>query len=223
MPFVRVLLVEDDRKLGPLLARILSGSGYTVVFRPTAAEAKSVRSDEIDIAVLDWMLPDEDGLRVCTHLRREGFEGPVLMLTARGEIRDRVHALDLGADDYLTKPFAMDELLARMRALLRRPPMMGALDAGELHFDVRRKNAFARGKYLELTAREFDLLLFLAQRAGTAVTKPQLLEAVWDTGEILPNVVEVQVSRLRDKLGEHAWMIETLRGVGYRLRTERET
>jgi DNA-binding response OmpR family regulator len=142
------------------------------------------------------------------------------MLTARGEIKDRVQALDQGVDDYLTKPFAMDELLARLRALLRRPPAMTVLELGELHIDVARRNAFGDGKLLELTAREFDLLVYLARRGGEVVTKAQLIESVWDAQEIVPNVVEVHVSRLRDKLGDRAWMLETVRGVGYRLRAE---
>jgi DNA-binding response OmpR family regulator len=143
----------------------------------------------------------------------------MLMLTARGEVHDRVHALDLGVDDYLTKPFAMDELLARLRALLRRPSMLAAVDVGEIHLDVGRRNAFAGGKLLELTGREFDLLLYLARRPEEPVTKVRLVQEVWDADEIVPNVVEVHVSRLRDKLGLHAWMIETIRGVGYRLRS----
>jgi DNA-binding response OmpR family regulator len=215
------LVVEDDKKLGPLLVRVLSANGYTVMFRPTAAEAKAVRTSDLDLAVVDWMLPDGDGLDVCTHLRRSQFDGPILMLTARGETKDRVHALDLGVDDYLTKPFAMDELLARLRALLRRPPLIASLEVGPLHLDIGQRNAFIGGKLVELTAREFDLLAYLARRPGHAVTKIELVENVWDAGEIVPNVVEVHVSRLRDKLGDHAWLVETVRSVGYRLRADR--
>jgi DNA-binding response OmpR family regulator len=219
---VHVLLVEDDRKLGPLLVRVLSASGYSVSLRANVAEAKAFIQEAIDLAIVDWMLPDGDGLEVCKHLRRESFDGPILMLTAKGEIKDRVQALDLGADDYLTKPFDMDELLARLRALGRRGPRIAALDVGTLHLDIGRRNAFADGKLLELTDREFDLLAYLARRSGQPVTKSELVEHVWDAAEVVPNVVEVHVSRLRDKLGEHAWMIETLRGTGYRMRTERE-
>lgn len=220
---VQVLLVEDDRKLGPLLARVLSTSGYAVTLKATAAEAKASSGASVDLAVIDWMLPDGDGLEICTHLRRNDFEGPILMLTARGETKDRVHALDLGFDDYLTKPFAMDELLARLRALVRRGPRIAAIDVGALHLDVGRRNAFAGGKLVELTQREFDLLVYLARRPGHPATKLELIENVWDAQEIVPNVVEVHVSRLRDKLGDHAWMIETLRGVGYQLRAEAPT
>jgi DNA-binding response OmpR family regulator len=218
---VRVLLVEDDRTLGPLLERVLSANGYVVSLRATAADARAVRDAELDLAIVDWMLPDGDGVEVCTHLRRNDFDGPILMLTARGETKDRVQALDLGVDDYLTKPFAMDELLARLRALVRRGARITTLDLGDLHLDIGRRNAFALGKFLELTDREFDLLSYLARRPGDPVTKAELVENVWDAEEIVPNVVEVHVSRLRDKLGEHAWMIETLRGVGYRLRAEK--
>lgn len=218
---VRVLLVEDDRKLGALLQRVLSANGYAVTLRPTAREAKASDGTELDVAVVDWMLGDGDGLEVCTHLRRVDYEGPILMLTARGETKDRVHALDLGVDDYLTKPFAMDELLARLRALLRRPRRIGGFDAGAIHIDIGRRLAFVSGALVELTGRELDLLVQLAKRAGTPVTKEELIERVWQADEIVPNVVEVHVSRLRDKLGDHAWMVETVRGKGYRLRTER--
>ncbi len=219
---MHVLLVEDDRKLGPLLVRVLAASGHTVALRSTVAEAKVVVGDELDLAILDWMLPDGDGLEVCKHLRRGGFEGPILMLTARGEIKDRVQALDLGADDYMTKPFAMDELLARLRALSRRAPRIDELDVGPLHLDIGRRNAFADGRLLELTDREFELLAYLARRSGQPVSKADLVEHVWDASEVVANVVEVHVSRLRDKLGAHSWMIETVRGTGYQLRTERE-
>ncbi len=217
---MRLLLVEDDPKLGPLLARVLASSGYEVRLAASAAQARLVRGDEIELAVVDWMLPDGDGLEVCTSLRRAEFDGPILMLTARAETKDRVHALDAGVDDYLAKPFDMDELLARLRALLRRGPRITRFDVGPLHVDIGRRNAFARGKLLELTGREFDLLAYLARRAGSTVPKQELLDSVWDAGEIVPNVVEVHISRLRDKLGGDADLVETVRGQGYRLRRE---
>lgn len=222
MPPVRVLLVEDDRKLGPLLVRVLESGGYDVALRPTLAEARGVRAADVDLAVVDRVLPDGDGLDLCTHLRRAEFEGPILMLTARGEVRDRVHALDAGVDDYLTKPFAMEELFARIRALLRRGPKLATLDVSPIHIDLGRRNAFLRGKLLLLTDRELALLAYLARRAGDPVKKPDLIENVWDAEEIVANVVEVHISRLRDKLGDDAWMVETVRNVGYRLRDTRE-
>lgn len=217
---VHVLLVEDDPKLGPLLARGLGESGHRVALRPTVAEARAFDPSATDLAIVDWMLPDGDGLEVCTLLRRADFDGPILMLTARGEVKDRVQALDLGVDDYLTKPFAMDELLARLRALGRRGPRLATFDVGPIHLDVGRRNAFAGGKLLDLTAREFDVLAYLARRPGHAVSKAELVENVWDAAEVVPNVVEVHVSRLRDKLAAHASMIETVRGTGYVLRLE---
>lgn len=217
---MRLLLVEDDRKLGPLLERALASNGYEVRLARSAQEARDASREAFDVAVLDWMLPDGDGLEVCTHLRREDFDGPIVFLTARGETRERVHALDLGADDFVTKPFAMDELLARLRAVMRRGPRLALLDVGPLHVDLARRYAFVSGKLLELTEREFDLLAYLARRPGHAVAKADLVRDVWDAAEVVPNVVEVHVSRLRDKLGEHAWLIETVRGAGYRLRGE---
>jgi DNA-binding response OmpR family regulator len=217
---VRLLLVEDDPRLGPLLKRLLSTSGYIVTLAPSAASARAVTAQDFELAIVDWMLPDGDGLEVSTELRRANFEGPLLMLTARGETKDRVHALDLGADDYLTKPFATEELLARLRALLRRGPRILSFDAGPVHLDIGRRNAFARGRLLELTGREFDLLAYLARRAGQPISKAELVENVWEAAEIVPNVVEVHVSRLRDKLGADADLVETMRGRGYRFRTE---
>lgn len=220
MQLVRVLLVEDDPKLGDLLARVLSTHGYAVTLARNAAEARATPTTQHELVIVDWMLPDGDGLDVAVRLRRAGFEGPMLMLTARDQTKDRVQALDLGVDDYLSKPFAVSELLARLRALLRRPPRLGAMDAGPLHFDLLRRHVFADGRLLEVTTREFDLLLYLVRRSGETVSKVELIENVWDSDEIVPNVVEVHVSRLRDKLGKNASLVETVRGAGYRVRTE---
>lgn len=212
----RLLLVEDDPKLGRLLARLLRESGYEVELVTDVAGGKRAAKSAIDLAVIDRMLPDGDGLEICTELRRADFEGPILVLTARAETKDRVHGLDFGADDYLTKPFEVDELLARLRALLRRGPRLGAFDAGPLHVDVGRRNAFARGRLLALTERELDLLAYLARRDGQLVTRAELVEHVWPAGEVVANVIEVHISRLRDKLGEDAGLIHTVRGQGYR-------
>lgn len=217
---MRLLLVEDDPKLGPLLSRVLAANGYAVTLAPSAARARAIAATEIDLAVVDWMLPDGDGLEVSTELRRGDFEGPILVLTARGESKSRVQALDSGVDDYLTKPFDMDELLARLRALLRRGPRITCFDVGPLHLDMGRRMAFLRGRLIELTQRELDLLVYLARRVGRCVTKAELVDNVWEAAEIVPNVVEVHVSRLRDKLGRDAALIETVRGQGYRFRAE---
>jgi DNA-binding response OmpR family regulator len=217
---VHVLVVEDDPKLGPLLARVLESNDYQVTLARNASQARRVRASDVDLAVVDWMLPDGDGLVVSTELRRAGFERPILMLTARGEVHDRVYALDLGADDYLTKPFEIEELLARLRALVRRGPRLLALDRGPLHFDFGRRLVFVRDRFLDLTDREFDLLAYLSRRPGHTISKAELIEYVWEADEIVPNVVEVHVSRLRDKLGADAGLVETVRNQGYRLRDE---
>jgi len=218
----RVLIVEDDRHLGPLLVRVLASHGYEATLVASAASAKGPPSFHFDLAVVDWMLPDGDGLEVCTHLRRHRFEAPILMLTAKSEKKDRVRALDVVVDDYLTKPFDMDELLVRLRALARRSPQLATFDVGPIHIDLRQRYAFAGGVLLQLTVREFDLLAYLARCRDQAVPKTELLESVWEASELVPGVVEVCVSRLREKLGRHAWAIETIRGVGYRLRAEQD-
>lgn len=215
---VRLLLVEDDPKLGSLLERVLASHGYAVTLARSLAAARAHGAGDVELAVVDWMLPDGDGLDLCTHLRRGDFEGPILMLTARGETRDKVQALDLGADDYLTKPFDLEELLARLRALARRGARLVNLDVGPVHIDIPKRYAFLDGRLLALTARELDLLIYLARRAGQTVSKAELVENVWDADEIVANVVEVHVSRLRDKLGDAASLLETVRGQGYRLK-----
>lgn len=220
---MRLLILEDDPKLGPLLASVLGDNGYHPTLVASASAALALRSEEFEMAVIDRMLPDGDGLSVCVGLRRNGFEGAILMLTARAELKDRVHALDQGADDYLTKPFEIDELLARLRALARRGPRILAINAGPLHIDLGRRNAFLREALLPLTEREFDLLAHLCRHAGQVVTKAELLGSVWEAEEIVPNVVEVHLSRLRQKLGEDAGLIETIRKAGYRLRADDTT
>jgi DNA-binding response OmpR family regulator len=213
---LRLLLVEDDPKLGRLLARWLGDNDYVVELVTDVAGGKRAAKGAFDLAVIDRMLPDGDGLEICTELRRSDFEGPILILTARGETKDRVHGLDFGADDYLTKPFELDELLARLRAILRRGPRIATFEAGPIHVDVGRRNAFAHGRLLPLTERELDLLAYLARRDGQLVTRAELVEQVWPAGEVVANVVEVHISRLRDKLGADAALIQTVRGQGYR-------
>ena len=214
---VHLLLVEDDLKLGALLDRVLRDHGYRVTLQRTVAEVRALCNEDIELAIVDWMLPDGDGLEVCTALRRSEFEGAILMLTARGELADKVKALDSGADDYLTKPFELDELLARLRALKRRVSRAHELDAGPIHLDLRKRYAFVDGALLDLTSREYELLAYLVRKVGVVVSKLELLENVWEGGEVVVNAVEVHVSRLRDKLGAHARLIETVRGQGYRL------
>jgi DNA-binding response OmpR family regulator len=220
---VNVLLVEDDAKLAKLLAKVFREEGDAATVCARAADAKKLATEgDYDVIILDWMLPDGDGLGVCETLRRAGVSTPVLMLTARGEVADRVAGLRSGADDYLCKPFDVDELLARVEALLRRVASTPKLRVGELAFDRLGRRASIAGRPLDLTTREYTLLLYLAQHADTTVDRGALLGYVWQINfEPGTGLVEVIVSRLRDKLGPRAWMIETVRGAGYRLRKRR--
>lgn len=220
---VNVLIVEDDAKLSKLLAKVFREEGDAPTVCARADEALRVAAaGEFDVIILDWMLPDGEGPGVCEALRRAGVATPVLMLTARDEVADRVLGLRSGADDYLVKPFDVEELLARVEAILRRTAAVPEVRAGELTFDRLGRRASIAGRPLELTAREYALLLCLALRPDETVDRAALLAYVWQLNfEPGTGLVEVVVSRLRDKLGPHAWMIETLRGAGYRLRTRR--
>ena len=216
-----MLLVEDDVRLARFLERVLTEEGYAVDRCSSGADAvMQARASGYDLVLLDWMIPDLDGIEVCRQIRRSGSTVPILMLTARDQVSERVLGLEAGADDYVVKPFELEELLARIHALLRRSSGHAQLDLGPLHIDRAGRRALLDGKPLELTARELALLLHLAHRADRIVTKSELLTNVWSIRfDPESNVVEVHVSRLRDKLGGRQWMIETIRGRGYRLRT----
>lgn len=219
---MKALVIEDDAKVARLLVRALVEDGYTVDTCDTAEEArKQAVRVAYDLLVLDWMLPDGDGLAVCRALRADGCATPVMMLTARGELSERVLGLEAGADDYLVKPFYVEEFLARVRALQRRAGGGYArLRCGDLEIDRLDRKVTIAGRALELTGKEYALLLHLAFRPERVVTRSELLEGVWATRfDPGSNTVEVHVSHVRDKLAEHAWMIETVRGRGYRLRT----
>jgi DNA-binding response OmpR family regulator len=217
---VKVLLVEDDARLARFLSRVLSEEGYGVDLCASGADAaKQASASAYDLIVLDWMLPDLDGLSICRGLRGAGMTVPVLMLTARGEVRERVLGLEAGADDYLVKPFDVDELLARVHALLRRATGHARLRCGPLEVDRVARSVQLNGARVDLTSREYALLLHLLYHAGKVVTRSELLSRVWETHyDPSSNFVEVHISRLREKLGEGASMIETVRGMGYRLR-----
>jgi two-component system OmpR family response regulator len=218
-----VLLVEDDVKLSRAVARGLRHEGYAVdVASDGDAALLQAGVWQYDAIVLDVMLPRRDGLAVCAGLRERGCWAPVLMVTARGEIPDRVRGLDAGADDYLPKPFAFDELLARLRALLRRAPAErpARLEAGDLVVDPATRAVTRAGTPVELTAREFAVLEYLARHRGEAITRTRLLEHVWDENyEGSTNVVDVYIGYLRKKLEApfEGPLIRTLRGVGWTL------
>lgn len=217
----KILVVEDDRKLAELLGRVLTEDGYeTLTAHSKEAALVAIAAASPDLMVLDRMLPDGDGLELCAAFARAGRATPILVLTALGELGDRVEGLDRGADDYVIKPFEIPELLARIRALLRRSTAP-IRQIGGLRLDFRGRRVLTVGEPVDLTAREFDLLAHLVEAEGVVLSRAQLLSAVWgiqhDPGT---NLVEVHVSRLRSKLGASAVMIETVRGGGYRLRRE---
>ncbi|MFV0308179.1 MAG: response regulator transcription factor [Desertimonas sp.] len=220
---MRLLVVEDDRALGAVVARGLGEEGHAVDLVATALDAThAVESNDYDLVVLDLGLPDGDGVEVCRAMRAGGTMVPVLMLTARDEVTDKVAGLDAGADDYLTKPFHFPELAARVRALLRRPPNGHdvALEVGDLVVDMVTHQAWRGGEALSLTVRELAMLDYLARRAGEVVARRDLLEHVWDGDyDGLSNVIDVHVANLRRKLARAGSPdpIETVRGAGYRL------
>lgn len=220
---MKVLVVEDDAKVARFLGRVLREEGYAVDACATGEDAvKQASMGAYDVIILDWMLPDLDGLSVCRELRRAGLTTPILMLTARGEVGERVLGLEAGADDYLVKPFEIEELLARARALIRRASGFTRLRCSDLEIDRVGRRALLCGEPLDLTGREYALLLHLAHRQDRVATRSELLSQVWETSfDPGSNLVEVHISRLRDKLGHHAWMIETVRGSGYRLRSRK--
>ena len=219
---MKALVLDDDAKVARFVAQILREEGYAVDLSATGADALRLADlGGYEIIILDWMVPDVDGLSVCRELRRRGVVSPILMLSARGQVSEKVLGLETGADDYLTKPFEVDELVARLRALARRTVGYARVRCGEIEIDRVERRAFVAGKPLQLTQREMALLLRLALHGDKVVTRTDLLgnlfETSFDSGS---NILEVHVSRLRDKLGEHASLIETVRGVGYRLRSK---
>ena len=216
---MRVLVVEDARRLLDILTRSLREEGFVVDGAPTGAEALRLAAVvPYDAVVLDLRLPDMDGFDVCRRIREAGSASPILMLTARDALADRVRGLDTGADDYVTKPFEFPELFARIRALVRRGPgpRPVKLTLGALKLDPAAHTVELAGEPVELTAKEFLLLEYFLRHPGQALTRGRLKEHVWDhayQGD--SNVVDVYVRRLRGKVGEGT--IETVRGVGYRL------
>jgi two-component system OmpR family response regulator len=223
---VKILLVEDDAQTAQLIEDGLARSGYAVTRFARGSEAVlAVRGEPFDVAILDRMLPDIDGLAVLDAWREDGFRAPVLVLTALGAVADRVHGLERGADDYLVKPFAMDELLARTGALLRRSghhERPTEYHVGDLSLDLLLRRVRRGGRDVHLQPREFDLLVHLLHNAGQPVTRKMLLAAVWDIHfDPKTNFIDSHISRLRAKLRQRgADPIETLHGVGYRLRID---
>ncbi len=217
---IRVLLAEDDQTISEPLARALRREGYDVSVSADGLDALHAAGDNPDLVILDLGLPSMDGLEVCRRLRNEGRTAPVLILTARADEVDTVVGLDAGADDYVTKPFRLAELLARVRALLRRTPGGGADEVGGIRIDPQARRAYMNDDELQLTAKEFDLLRVLVREQGKVVSREQLMREVWETQWFgSTKTLDMHVSVLRKKLGDDAARpryITTVRGVGFR-------
>jgi DNA-binding response OmpR family regulator len=219
----RLLVVEDDRKVRRGLEAGLRDAGYEVVSAADGDTGNALAtSQSFDCLVIDLMLPGRDGLQLLADLRRAGLAAPVLILTARDAIEDRVAGLDAGADDYLVKPFALAELLARVRVMLRRgqPDRETVLRAADLEVDLLARSATRAGAAIELTHREFEVLAYLLRHKGRVVTRDMLGRDVWrEPGHALTNVIDVYINLLRRKLERPGLpaLIHTLRGVGYSL------
>ena len=220
---MRLLLIEDDRKAARLLAKGLQEEGFVVDVAPTGEDGEEKAAvNEYDLIVLDWVLPGKDGLAVCRALRERRSSIPILMLTARDSVADLVSGLSTGADDYLTKPFAFAELLARIRALLRRsrvaqPPVLRVADPA---LDPATRRVTRGDGPVTLTPREYAILEVLMRNAGEVVSRTRLAERVWDdASDVLDNLLDVHVSHLRTKIdhGASVPLIHTIRSVGYRL------
>ncbi len=223
---MRVLVVEDDPRLAALLARWLREKAWAVDLAATGdAAIYQAAITSYDVIILDVMLPKKTGLEVCAELRARGLRTPILMLTARDTIADRVAGLDTGADDYLTKPFELQELLARLRALLRRGPALtpSILTVADLVVDTSAQRAMRDGRDLALTTKEYALLEYLARHAGRVVPRAELSDHIWDENhDPTSNALEVYINRLRKKVdvtGARA-LIQTRRGAGYMLSAE---
>ncbi len=218
---MRILFAEDDARLGALVSRVLREEGHVVEWARDGHTADAhLEGGGFDLAILDVMMPGRDGFQVAAGRRERGDATPILLLTARGTVDDRVRGLDAGADDYLVKPFAMPELLARVRALGRRPSVTPSetLWVGTLALDTRARRASVAGQPVDLTAREYALLEHFLRNRGVVLSRTQILDRVWSYDyDGASNIVETYVRYLRRKLGPAGAMIRTVRGMGYRL------
>lgn len=222
---MRILVVEDQSKMSAFLKKGFSEVGYAVDIAESGVAAEAmVAESEYDLIVLDVMLPDQNGIDTARHIRRDGFEGPILMLTALSTTRDKVNGLDAGADDYLTKPYSFDELLARVRALLRRKSSKGGnsvLRFSDLELDLIARKATRQGQDIHLTAKEFSLLEYLLRNPERPLGRVQIAEHVWDIHfDSESNVIDVYINLLRKKVDAPFGkkLIHTVVGVGYVLK-----
>ena len=220
---MHILVVEDDPRIAAFVTRGLEESGYTATVAQDGEDGfLAARYNDYDLIVLDLMLPKMDGIEVARRLRAAGKATPILILTARDTERDKIRGLDVGADDYLTKPFAFGEFVARVRALLRRDTLTRAsvMRLGDLELDTAARQVRRGGQEVALSAREYALLEYLVHHAGQILTREQLAEHVWSDAEVESNVIDVYVRYLRQKVDAPfgAPLIHTVRGVGYTLR-----
>jgi DNA-binding response OmpR family regulator len=221
---MRILIVEDEKKMASFLERGLKEEHYAVDIAYDGEKGwEYAMTNEYDLLILDWMLPKMSGVELCHKFRKEGKITPVLILTAKDSVEDKIKGLDQGADDYLTKPFSFEELLARIRALLRRPPHITdktVLQCANLKLDLIKRQAWAGEQEIALSQKEFALLEFLMRHAGEVVSRTAIAEHVWDLHfDPMSNTIDVYINFLRKKIGEtpSKSKIETIRGTGYRL------
>src|SRR5256886_3535373 len=224
---MRILVIEDEKKTAAFLAKGLREAGFVVdLARDGETGLERARAIRLDLLIVDVMLPNKDGWEVVAELRRDGIRTPILFLTARDSVRDRVKGLELGADDYLVKPFAFSELLARVRSVLRRSSVeqpRAHLRIHDLEIDTRKHKACRCGTQLHLTSKEFLLLAHLVRRAGEVVSRNEIANHIWDINfPINTNVVDVMVRRLRAKVDDpfKEKLVRTIRGVGYVLKSD---
>jgi DNA-binding response OmpR family regulator len=220
---MRILVIDDHDEARELITRNFARAAHLVQTASSCAEAARVLAGtEFDIVVLDVMLPDGSGIELCSRLRAQGCTVPVLLLTARGDVRDRVGGLDAGADDYLVKPFALAELIARVRALARRGPILRdrTIAIGSISVDLERRCVSAHGRNLPLTAKELAIVAVLATRRGV-VPRELLVEAVWgEVNEASRATLDVLIGRIRRKLDGNGALLRTVRGLGYALESD---
>jgi DNA-binding response OmpR family regulator len=221
---MKILVVEDNLELCENLREVFEHEGFVVDTAQDGDRALDLAfSSEYDVILLDIMLPKMSGWDVCANLRKEGISTPILMLTARDSVSDRIKGLDGGADDYLVKPFDLGELLARIRVLIRRSSInkLNSIAIGSVKLDIAKRIVSVKGKPIKMSKKEFDILEYLVRNAGIVLDRQKIIEHVWETGfEIYSNVVDVYIKYIRDKLKKYGVedFIETVRGVGYRVR-----
>ncbi|PJE51269.1 MAG: DNA-binding response regulator [Candidatus Yanofskybacteria bacterium CG10_big_fil_rev_8_21_14_0_10_36_16] len=223
---MRILIVEDEIKLAKALKKILEKEGFAADFVTDGEEAEKrilLFRKEYDLIILDLMLPKKSGFEICQNIRNEGVYIPVLVLTARGSIEDKIEVLDSGADDYMVKPFSFEELLARVRAILRRPDeaLPEKLKLGNLTLSPSTRQVFYNSHEIHLTLKEYSLLEYMMRHPNQVLNREQILDHVWDFNfDSFSNVIDVHIKNLRKKIryGKNNPSLETIRGVGYRLR-----